>query len=165
MFLRRAMISFGLWSWLTLLAWAGAPCRVQHVDVPTLAIVPFAVPVAVPVATISYPSVLYSVRESVAFSPVASHERPASLPTVPQPDANTILTRHCAVCHGATNPQGQQTFFQPDGRLLDKLPRHVILEAISGNAPQMPPAGRAKLTEAELQIIRTWAALPRNLAY
>ncbi len=164
-FKRSTMLSIIVWGEFTNLAGAGAPCVVRHVAAPTLTIVPFAVPVAVPVATVSYPSVLYGVRESVTYPPATSHFEPASLPSASQQDAVTILTRHCAVCHGVLNPQGEQTFFQADGRLLDKLPRHLMLDAVSGNAPSMPPAGRAKLSPAEIQVIRAWATLPRNLTY
>lgn len=69
--------------------------------------------------------------------------------------------------------------FDADGRLLEKLPRQLIVdqatvvEAATGAAvsnvaakpPAMPPGDRAPLTVDEQTLLRKWAVLPKRLSY
>ena len=135
-----------------------------------LVIVPFAVPVAVPVATVAEPALFYSygsnadwdVRQSTeeasqrATSDV--HDNPAMSPPV------TILRRHCAACHSGPDAKGHLAMFDESGRLAEKLPRHVMLEQIElGTMPR--PAAASRLDEAEVEAIRRWSTPPRDLRW
>jgi mono/diheme cytochrome c family protein len=144
-----------------------------------LAIVPFAVPVAVPVATVRQPSVLYSFRSYVAAYDTASNQHLSTqhsvLSTQPAaggstsvgaavPDAINILTRRCAACHSGASAQGSLRLFGDAGGLLARLPRRRILEAVE--AGRMPkPAEAPRLTPTEIEVLRQWAQPPRELEY
>jgi mono/diheme cytochrome c family protein len=145
-----------------------------------LVIVPFAVPVAVPVATVQQPSVLYSFRRYADESLTAStpvtlpqgerEERSAasSLSTAPasssQLDAAAVLSRHCASCHRGSASQGSLMLFDTAGTLLNRLPRQAVLEAVEQN--RMPqPATATRLTAQEIDLLRAWAKPPKDLLY
>jgi hypothetical protein len=127
-----------------------------------LVIVPFAVPVAVPVATVRQPSVLYSYR-GYAASASSSNIPPAEAARSPA-DVGAILARHCAACHSGIAAQGRMQMFDEGGQLLVKLPRRWIVEAVeAGRMPQ--PAEAPRLTPAELDVLRRWSQPPRELVY
>ena len=146
-----------------------------------LVIVPFAVPVAVPVAVLQDPTVVYGYR---ALTPVVT-----SAPPLPQGEGRgegnqeassdrrdkpagspvaAILSRHCAECHTSGAAQGGREFFSIDGRLREKLPRQVILDAVmphESSPARMPPANRARLSPDELRVLEAWAKPPRELEW
>ena len=136
-----------------------------------LVIVPFAVPVAVPVATVTQPGVLYSYRQyalpqPAEAAPVAPPTAAASQPQQPtEPlDGPAVLAKHCASCHTGAAVQGDLQIFQAPGRIVEKLPRQSLLEAVEqGRMPQ--PASAPRLTPQEIEILRQWARPPRDLAY
>lgn len=137
-----------------------------------LVVVPFAVPVAVPVATISRPTLFYSYRQysgpaiqrgkTDVWSDHASQR--AGGPHRPTDDAVRILSRRCAACHSGPDAKGELELFDLDGRIIDKLPRQSMLEMIregkmpAGKQPQL-------LSEEEIRQIETWATPPRDLRY
>jgi mono/diheme cytochrome c family protein len=129
-----------------------------------LVIVPFAVPVAVPVAIVRQPSVLYSYRGyAAAYAAPASNVATAPVATVAD-DSTAILARRCASCHSGSAAQGQLSLFDDAGRLLAKLPRRRMLEAVeAGRMPQ--PAEAPRLSPEELDVLRRWAQPPRDLVY
>ncbi len=144
-----------------------------------LMVVPFAVPVAVPVATISRPTLFYgysnysrytaSESQSAASGGTRStNEDAGESPRNATLKADSILSRNCSACHTGQAAQGGLQIFHAGGRIFEKLPRHVILEMVSPDASgvqKMPPGDRPKLTPAEQEILRDWARLPRNAVY
>jgi mono/diheme cytochrome c family protein len=131
-----------------------------------LVIVPFAVPVAVPVATVRQPSVLYSFRSyASAYQTSPQMTAPAATPAMAKPaDAASVLARRCASCHSGAAAQGRLALFDDTGALLSKLPRRRIVEAVeSGRMPQ--PASAVRLTNAEIELLRVWAQPPAELEY
>ncbi|MBI2826378.1 MAG: hypothetical protein HYX69_17005 [Planctomycetia bacterium] len=158
-------------------------------------VAPFAVPVAVPVATVTQPTVFYRYGEYVppavavpAFaetsaagsgtSPTPSPDEHAAAgrPTVPAGAAVVtsddaaihILARHCAKCHSGPLAKGGKQFFDAEGRLFARLPRHVIVEMAEPNEAgreRMPPGELPKLSDDELKALRQWAKLPRDAVY
>jgi len=160
----------------------------QAVNANALVIVPFAVPVAVPVATLQQPAVLYSYRQhagpSVANAvthaqPAATTDREVIAASGPSQDAastaifapNTaveIMAARCAACHTGDTPQGHLQIFDATGRILPRLPRRAILELASPDEAgqiRMPPGERTKLTAAERAALAEWARPPSDLAY
>lgn len=145
-----------------------------------LTIVPFAVPVAVPVAVVERPTFFYGVAAS-APTTITTPQVPqaatlSTLPTSPAPasddpqraQAASLLQRRCAECHQGPSAQGGLMLFDADGRLLDKLPRQLIVEQATlddGRRAAMPPAAREPLTVAEQALIRRWAVVPKRLSY
>lgn len=81
------------------------------VQKPAFAVVPFAVPVAVPVATIAQPAVFYGYRQYAAGSDqpsaVSSRKLTADGFSADRPPAESISTiaRSCVACHGGTAPK------------------------------------------------------------
>ena len=156
-----------------------------------LVVAPFAVPVAVPVAVVQQPTLFYGVSAyapPIATSPTAQSPPPlttsAASPTspaaaalakdaLPADDAlraqvAALLTHRCAECHRGSQAQGGLMLFDIDGRLLDKLPRLLIVDAathVDGKAPAMPPGDRPPLTSDEQALVRKWAATPKRLSY
>jgi len=143
-------------------------------------IVPFAVPVAVPVATIASPTLFYSYQQQARSytsttspsPPTSANQEPSLTDPNPRPstslDPQTILTRHCAECHRAAAAQGGLTLFSADGQLAPKLPRHLVLNAIvpdESNQVAMPPASRPRLSVEESRALRKWATLPRDVLF
>ncbi|MBX3411584.1 MAG: cytochrome c [Pirellulales bacterium] len=127
-----------------------------------LAVVPFAVPVAVPVAVISQPVVFYARRVELAaeVSPATARERRAT-PRAPRSAADVLRT-HCAACHSGPTAKGELRLFEPEGALVERLPRRAILDAVTeGSMPQ----GTSTLTEEEIDALREWATPPRELLY
>jgi len=180
---------------------ASAECRTTRVKVNInrsaalrfeqgLVVVPFAVPVAVPVATFTRPSVLYVDRghnvdiDGGAFrlhvpltlplqdsncspapaGPTARDAQPET--TAGQASSGTlavgVLRTRCAACHSGAAAKGDLPIFRDDGAIVDKLPRHVMLEAIEQGT--MPKEGE-ELSAAEIEAIRQWAKLPREIVY
>ena len=129
-----------------------------------LVIVPFAIPVAVPVATVRQPSVLYSYRGAAASyqSPqIRSFTAPAHETSA---DAQAVFARHCGSCHRGSAAEGRMQLFDETGTLLGKLPRRRVLAAIE--AGRMPlPAAEPRLSAAEIEVIRRWAEPPADLSY
>ena len=143
-----------------------------------LTIVPFAVPVAVPVALVQQPTLFYGVSR---FAPLPTRvETPppspsdvvtTSPPAVAEPlreQVAAILKRKCAECHQGPTSRGELSLFDETGRLELKLPRHRIVEATESRtdlAPAMPPAGREPLSAGEWQRLKEWARLPKSFVY
>lgn len=144
-----------------------------------LAVVPFAVPVAVPVAVVQQPTLFYGVSAyapAVTTSPNAAAPAVAtasSVPTSPIDDplraqVAPLLARRCGECHRGSQAQGGLMLFDVDGRLLDKLPRQLIVEhatVVEAKPPTMPPGDRTPLTLDEQALVRKWAAVPKRLSY
>lgn len=130
-----------------------------------LVVVPFAVPVAVPVATVQKPSVLYGYRGYAAGHAAGSFPT-TTTPRIDEPpsDAAAVLARHCRSCHQNAAAEGQMQLFDESGQLLSRLPRRRVLEAVQ--AGRMPkPLTAPRLTAAEIELIRRWAEPPRDLVY
>jgi uncharacterized membrane protein len=138
-----------------------------------LVVLPFAVPVAVPVSVVSQPAVLYSYRDYAtprSDAPAANAPAPgeASPATPPADAAVALLTSRCAKCHTGAAPQGHLQLFDDAGQILPKLPRRAIVEMVSPDVvgrQQMPPGELPKLTAEERATIAEWAQPPRELAY
>lgn len=154
-----------------------------------LVVAPFAVPVAVPVAVVQQPTLFYGVSAyappitstSTTQSPplTTSAVSPTSPAAAPPPASGStddalraqvaaLLARRCAECHRGSQAQGGLMLFDVDGRLLDKLPRLLIVDAathVDGQAPAMPPGDRPPLTSDEQALVRKWAATPKRLSY
>lgn len=94
--------------------------------------------------------------------------------------AAEVLTRRCAACHrGVNNPTdaghaadpaaaARPALFDAAGVLAPRLPRRRIVEAVEPRAdgpPRMPPAGEPPLAPEELRVLRSWAEVPRDLAW
>lgn len=157
---------------------AGGPCRApavvvrQRVEVVSsgLTIVPFAVPVAVPVATYSAPSVLYAYgaamprAEGTAWAPNAalSAEPVASSAEPIQLTPESVLRQACIKCHQGAAAKAGLTLFDDAGQLRPKLPRHVMWEMVAEG--KMPPRG-AVLSEGAKRLLQEWARLPRDFEY
>ncbi|MCE9604583.1 MAG: hypothetical protein K8U03_06715 [Planctomycetia bacterium] len=136
-----------------------------------LVIAPFAIPVAVPVAVVQRPTLFYGMgtyapQTASAASP--SSARPAITEDTLRSEVTTILRQHCIECHRGSLAQGDLSLFDVDSRLLEKLPRHLVLEqttSAEGKLPAMPPGARVRLTSEEQELIRRWAKLPKRLSY
>lgn len=140
-----------------------------------LTIVPFAVPVAVPVATLANPPLMYSYQQQAGVAASTSVTTSTATVTVPKAtvepasdDPTLIFRRHCVECHRGSSAQGKLSLFDAAGSLLDKLPRHVIVDAIipdeNGRAA-MPPTGRPRLTADEVRTLRRWATSSRDVVF
>jgi len=180
---------------------ATAQCRVARrvvqasvvVDPPQLpsglTVVPFAVPVAVPVATVSRPTVFYGyeaardasgqqmINDQASTTSDAQAEPPrarqseirnpkSEIPS-PDPPSVSILRLYCARCHSGPSAKGDLAMFDQAGRLAERLPRQGMLAAIrSGKMPPADNSGqRRPLTEAEIETLSRWAIPPRTLRY
>ena len=160
-------------------ALAGGPCHTTIVTQPSaVTIVPFAIPVAVPVATIASPTVFYSYQHqarsytSTTSPPTLASQEPSSTAPTSRPssplDPQTMLTRHCAECHLAPAAQGVLTLFSADGQVAPKLPRHLVLTAVvpdESHQVAMPPASRPRLSVEESRALRKWATLSRDVLF
>jgi uncharacterized membrane protein len=145
-----------------------------------LTVVPFAVPVAVPVATVVQPTYVY------AYGAYAASTGPAATATVAATgqDADIleeadiqkgtsevldrravdVLSKRCVSCHSGEGAGGDLVMADEEGHIADKLPRHRMLRAIeSGKMP--PPKEAPPLEPSDVEAIRHWARLPRDLAY
>ncbi|MEZ6069384.1 MAG: hypothetical protein R3C10_03725 [Pirellulales bacterium] len=147
-------------------------------DAAEFAVVPFAVPVAVPVATITQPTYFYaygayaaSADQIVAAtsresSPDANTQRPAAADGGNDLDrrAVEVIARRCVKCHSGDEARGELMIADDSGQVAQRLPRHRILGAVE--AGKMPPQHEATpLSSDEIEAIRHWARLPRDLAY
>jgi hypothetical protein len=115
-----------------------------------LTIAPFAIPVAVPVATISQPAVFYGYAQyrtapSTAMQPIE--------PPRPARSAPTMIEQRCAGCHSGPNPKGGVSL----GAAISELPREQrlsILERVTSSDPQRRmPLGEPPLTPDELRTV------------
>ncbi|MBL8825382.1 MAG: hypothetical protein JNM18_00255, partial [Planctomycetaceae bacterium] len=64
--------------------------------------------------------------------------------------------------------QGQLSLFNSEGKLLEKLPRHVIADQVipdEQGLAAMPPAGRPRLTAEEIRALRRWATQTRDVVF
>lgn len=140
---------------------AGCHRAAVRVDAAPLAVVPFAVPVAVPVALLSQPAVFYARRAEIITEPRVTVESIGS--QAPQAaDAVEVLRTRCAACHTGERSKGELPLFTDDGAIVERLPRRAILDAV---VERRMPKGAAPLTEEELELIRDWAEPPRELLY
>jgi uncharacterized membrane protein len=145
-----------------------------------LVIVPFAVPVAVPVAVVQQPTLFYGVSayappvattQAVSTTAATAATAPGSTSPVDDPlraQVAPLLARRCAECHRGSQSQGSLMLFDGDSRLLDKLPRQLIVEhatSVDDKPPMMPPGDRTPLTSDEQTLVRKWAVLPKRLSY
>jgi hypothetical protein len=116
-----------------------------------LTIVPFAIPVAVPVATISQPAVFYGYSQyrlaAKPPGPLPSSERPPAL------TAASVLRQRCAACHAGPNPKGRFSVEATTGDLASDE-RLEIVDRVTSSDPQrrMPPDGPA-LAPDELRAL------------
>ena len=75
-----------------------------------------------------------------------------------------VLDARCVSCHSGDGAGGELVIADEEGHIAEKLPRHRMLRAIeAGKMP--PPKETAPLEPAEIEAIRHWARLPRDLAY
>lgn len=141
-----------------------------------LVIVPFAVPVAVPVATVSEPTLLYGYsrygtdpeaeNDSVVGEPADVTDKPAGQNDAVIEAAVAILRRNCARCHSPPDPKGSLAMFDESDRLLERLPRRAIVEEVSaGKMPLGTDGHPAPLSANEIDVLRQWARPPRELRY
>lgn len=122
---------------------------------------PFAVPVAVPVATVRVPSVLYAYGSAAA--PIARSTGPsAALVDSPQP-AERVLRARCSACHQGAAARGGLMIFDDQGVLRARLPRHLMWSMIAKG--KMPPEGAAELEQADRSAIEEWARVPLDLEW
>ena len=139
--------------------------RQKHVHLNTDAV--FAVPVGT-IVVLSPPALLYSYREALGSSTMASVPSTATAPTGQSLTAEAILRAHCAKCHQGDMSRSGLAFFSGAGELLAPLPRRAMLEMASPDANgsvRMPPGDAPKLSAEELKVIRAWAEPPRGLRY
>ncbi len=157
------------------IAWAGGVCQTANVvqsnalvQSSSLTVVPFAIPVAVPVATVANPAVLYSYQQQAGVN-VSSSSATTIKPAAPvSTDPVAILQRHCVECHRGDGAQGHLSLFGNDGKLLEKLPRHVIADQVipdEQGQSAMPPVGRPRLTTDEVRSLRRWATQARDVVF
>ena len=169
-------MSFRRW-WLVILAGcctlaqahARPPCVTSTtVSSSGLTLTPFAIPVAVPVATLGSPGLLYRVRDEASMIPARLTDRPVEPTTAARIDIPALLIERCGSCHRGAAPPGGLTLLDAQGSLLAKLPRRRIFEAVAPDDHghvRMPPAPRASLTREELERLAAWAEPPRELEY
>ncbi len=156
----------------------GGVCRSRQVVVnnqAAFAAVPFAVPVAVPVAAVVQPTYLYAYAaySAQAAPPVATPTSAATAAPSKITEADSesldkwaveVVTRRCVSCHSGEGANGELMIADEDGTIAAALPRHRMLRAIESG--KMPPEKEGPpLEAAEIEAIRHWARLPRDLAY
>lgn len=103
-------------------------------------VVPFAVPVAVPVATVQSPTVLYSYDGYRAANKAAllPHEEP---PVEAKPQASsTLLEQKCAECHGGAAPKARLDLSNPVG-LSPQQRLAAVARVVSDDAELRMPKG------------------------
>jgi uncharacterized membrane protein len=145
-----------------------------------LVVLPFAVPVAVPVTVLSQPAVLYSYRQYAEPNVAPPAAEPASSApiapsaTAPAPTAAVVdpvvalLSARCAKCHTGATPPGHLQIFDAAGQIVAKLPRRAIVDMVSpdaGGRQRMPPDDLPKLNSDEWTAIGQWARPPKELLY
>ena len=127
-----------------------------------LVVVPFAVPVGVPVATFVRPSVVYG-YDAGRMLAVDREARLGEDVVGPHMDrAEQVLRRRCVACHAGAEAAGGVRLFDESGALLSRLPRWRVWESVeSGKMPE----GGERLTSEELEWIRNWAKPPPDVVY
>jgi len=103
-------------------------------------VVPFAVPVAVPVATVQSPTVLYSYDGHRAANQVTptQHEE---LPAEANPQASsTLLEQKCAQCHGGAAPKAGLDLSNPVS-LSPQQRLAAVARVVSDDAELRMPKG------------------------
>jgi hypothetical protein len=115
-----------------------------------LTIAPFAIPVAVPVATISQPAVFYSYSQYRVAPNVTSAGQ--LTPPAASLTAAAVLEQRCAACHNGVGAQG--TFTIAAAEELSRERRVDVLDRVTSNDPRrrMPPDGQP-LTPDELRAL------------
>ncbi len=96
---------------------------------------------------------------AAAFAPVSFAQRPASIEQYHE-KIQPILESYCYNCHGFGMNEGGRTFDQfasDDAMLADRNLWWVVLKNVRANV--MPPAGEARPTEEERQILFDWLKL------
>lgn len=143
---------------------AEAPCRPRVVvrqkvvvAAQEAVVVPFAVPVAVPVATVRAPSVLY------AYGSAGVTAMPTAMAPTTENPAEAALRASCIQCHRGAAAKGGLAIFDDEGRLRAKLPRHVLWGMIAQG--KMPPEGAPALGEDARRALEAWARVPRELEW
>ncbi len=113
-----------------------------------LTVVPFAVPVAVPVATVQVPTVLYSYSASGAAHPTAPASTDIGAHVDTAEEATSIIQQACVRCHGGEAPQAGLSL-----ESLDGLSREQRLEAVArlvSDDPDLRMPRGATLAPAEI---------------
>ena len=116
-----------------------------------LTIAPFAIPVAVPVATISQPAVFYGYSQYRA-APAAMSAEPLAPPRAEPLTASTVLEQRCAACHSDVGGKGGFSIAAADE--LSRERRVEVLERVTSSDPRrrMPP-DRPPLPADELRTL------------
>jgi len=133
--------------------------RAQVVMAGSSVIVPFAVPVAVPVARVLVPNVWYGYRVTM---PERVPEGEVLRQDVEGLTAERVLEGHCSTCHGGWEAKGGLSIFDEAGGVRAKLPRRKMLEAVEAGTM---PRGGERLSEEEVELLREWAKPPRELEW
>ena len=113
-----------------------------------LVVVPFAVPVAVPVATVNVPTVLYSFDGNPDYQ-----ARPHVMQAVPNPDiaameSPSLVRRKCAKCHGGPSPKAGLDLSKP-AALTTKQRLAAVARVVSDDPEERMPKG-GTLSPAEI---------------
>ncbi len=104
-------------------------------------VVPFAVPVAVPVATVQPPTVLYSYTAPHTSYPTQQDETERSLPDAEALEATTLINQKCAQCHGGEAPKAGLDLSDPS-TLNPEQRLKAIARVVSDDADlRMPKSG------------------------
>jgi hypothetical protein len=112
-------------------------------------VVPFAVPVGVPVATFapyfySYQQFQLKTSEPINSQPPSPTLSPSSVPTA---ESAPLVSNHCATCHGGLTPKAELSLEHLE-RLTSAQRVKAIHEVVVGN---MPKGGR--LTSDEMRSV------------
>lgn len=168
--MKRLMMVLAVFGVVGLASSLSAACRVQRVRVvrqhvaEAKVVVPFAVPVGVPVAVVSpylYGYSAFATPADTASDPYADRSRTATsaspaeaglgrshrdpLPEGGRELVHSNVSTHCAACHGGATPEGQVTLERVDG-----LPLRDRLRAIRAVLSRRMPKGAA-LTDEQLR--------------
>lgn len=113
-----------------------------------LTIAPFAIPVAVPVATISQPAVFYGYSQYRSAAPAAA--RPVESPP---PNASAILQQRCAACHAGPNAKAGFSLTMPAQELPRDRRLGILDRVTSSDLQRRMPLGEPPLTQDELRAV------------
>lgn len=127
-------------------------------------VVPFAVPVAVPVATIAQPTVLYGYSAAAGGSARVSGDAGNSrADDAIAPDdiaemdhklaADAIVARRCASCHGAADAKGGLVLESISLDELERPQRIELLRRITSTDPSLRMPKEAPLTQSEVDVL------------
>ena len=108
------------------------------------AVVPFAVPVAVPVTTVNVPTVLYSFDAHRGYQ-----QQPQAKTSEPKHTATTVLVvQKCAKCHSGEAPKGGLDLTNPSA-LTTKQRLSAVARVVSDDPDERMPKG-ATLSPGEI---------------